>query len=144
MLFSSFWLLDTWYVRSQVFRSFLLTNDPQQGNYWSFTLAGYFMPIILLKNNVGNVADSVSETYRQYIYIYLPGVLGAVLALFSVQLPLIGRKWSMVISALLQGLSMAMYTQVKNTAGYVGLNALEYIMQTVSLVGIMLSWGTKC
>lgn len=27
---------------------------------------------------------------------------------------------------------MAMYTQVGNTAGYVGLNALEYIMQTVS------------
>jgi hypothetical protein len=27
---------------------------------------------------------------------------------------------------------MAMYTQVRNTAGYVGLNALEYIMQTVS------------
>jgi hypothetical protein len=30
-------------------------------------------------------------------------------------------------------LSMAMYTQVKTTAGYVGLNALEYIMQTVCL-----------
>ena len=29
---------------------------------------------------------------------------------------------------------MAMYTQVKSTAGYVGLNALEYIMQTVSKV----------
>lgn len=27
---------------------------------------------------------------------------------------------------------MAMYTQVENTAGFVGLNALEYIMQTVS------------
>lgn len=27
---------------------------------------------------------------------------------------------------------MAMYTQVRTTAGYVGLNALEYIMQTVS------------
>lgn len=26
---------------------------------------------------------------------------------------------------------MAMYTQVKTTAGYVGLNALEYVMQTV-------------
>jgi hypothetical protein len=25
---------------------------------------------------------------------------------------------------------MAMYTQVRSTAGYVGLNALEYIMQT--------------
>ena len=29
---------------------------------------------------------------------------------------------------------MAMYTQVSNTAAYVGLNALEYIMQTVSAV----------
>jgi hypothetical protein len=27
---------------------------------------------------------------------------------------------------------MAMYTQVSSTAAYVGLNALEYIMQTVS------------
>ena len=106
-------------------------TDHSQGNYWSFTLAGYFLPIVLLNNNVDSGANSVSETYRQYIYIYLPGVLGAVLALFSVQLPLIGRKWSLVISAALQGLSMAMYTQVKNTAGYVGLNALEYIMQTV-------------
>ena len=66
------------------------------------------------------------------MYIYLPGILGAVVALASVQMPLLARKWSLVISALLQGLSMAMYTQVKNTAGYVGLNALEYIMQSVS------------
>jgi hypothetical protein len=38
----------------------------------------------------------------------------------------------LVFSAICQGLAMAMYTQVKTTAGYVGLNALEYIMQTVS------------
>lgn len=72
----------------------------------------------------------MTETYRQYIYIYLPGILGAVIALFSVQLPLIGRKWSLVFSAFCQGLAMAMYTQVRTTAGYVGLNALAYIMQT--------------
>ena len=77
----------------------------------------------------------MTDTYRQYIYIYLPGIVGAILALFSVQLPLIGRKWSLVLSAILQGLSMAMYTQVKTTAGYVGLNAMEYVMQTVSFVG---------
>jgi hypothetical protein len=74
----------------------------------------------------------VSDTYQQYIIIYAPGIIGAVLALFSVQLPLLGRKWSLVFSAICQGLAMAMYTQVKTTAGYVGLNALEYIMQTVS------------
>jgi hypothetical protein len=73
----------------------------------------------------------VSGTYRNYLIIYSPGIIGAILALFSIQLPLIGRKWSLVISAALQGLSMALYTQVKTTAGYVGLNAFEYVMQTV-------------
>jgi hypothetical protein len=91
----------------------------------------------LLRNNVNAGDDTVTDTYREYVYIYLPGVIGAVIALYSVQLPLIGRKWSLVISAALQGLSMAMYTQVRTTAGYVGLNALEYIMQTVSSYIIM-------
>ncbi|KAL7940886.1 sugar transporter-like protein [Trichoderma barbatum] len=110
--------------------TFVLLGLAYMGNYWSFNLAGAFLPIILLRNNVDAGADTVEATYREYVYIYLPGVIGAVIALFSVQLPLIGRKWSLVISAALQGLSMAMYTQVKNAAGYVGLNALEYIMQT--------------
>lgn len=109
---------------------FVLLAIAYMGDYWSFNLAGNFLPIILLRNEVSSGSGSTAETYRHYIYIYLPGILGAVLGLFSVQLPLIGRKWSLVISAILQGLAMAMYTQVYNTAGYVGLNAFEYIMQT--------------
>jgi hypothetical protein len=89
------------------------------------------LPIILLRNNVDEGRGTVQDTYQQYIIIYAPGILGAVLALASVQLPLLGRKWSLVFSAICQGLSMAMYTQVNNTKAYVGLNALEYIMQTV-------------
>lgn len=109
---------------------FVLLAIAYMGDYWSFNLAGAYLPIILLRNNVDNGQGTVTETYRQYIYIYLPGVIGAVIALLAVQLPLVGRKWSLVFSAACQGLSMAMYTQVKTTAGYVGLNALEYIMQT--------------
>ena len=89
------------------------------------------MPLVLLRFNV-DLGNSAEETYRQYVYIYLPGIIGAVIGLFSVQLPLVGRKWSLVFSAAMQGLSMALYTQVRNVPGYVGLNALEYIMQTVS------------
>lgn len=89
------------------------------------------MPIILLRNNVDEGRGTVKDTYEQYLIIYGPGIIGAILALVSVQLPLVGRKWSLVFSAICQGLSMAMYTQVNSTAGYVGLNALEYIMQTV-------------
>ena len=109
---------------------------PAQGDYWSFNLAGAYLPIVLLQFNVSTGSGTVTETYRQYVYIYLPGILGAVLALISVQLPLVGRKWSLVFSALCQGLSMALYTQVRSTAGYVGLNALEYVMQTVGCIQI--------
>ena len=92
------------------------------------------MPIILYRNTVNNGQNSVSDVYRQYVYIYLPGILGAVLALIFVQLPLLGRKWSLVGAAILQGVGMAMYTQVNTTAAYVGLNAFAYIMQTVSFI----------
>jgi MFS family permease len=114
--------------------TFVLLGIAYMGDYWSFNLAGNFLPIILLRNNVDKGQGTVQDTYVQYIIIYAPGILGAVLALISVQMPLVGRKWSLVFSAVCQGLSMAMYTQVKTTAGYVGLNALEYIMQTVRLL----------
>ncbi|KAH4020823.1 hypothetical protein HBI38_172210 [Parastagonospora nodorum] len=109
---------------------FILLGIAYMGDYWSFNLAGNFLPIILLRNNVSNGRGTVQDTYKQYIIIYTPGILGAILALASVQMPLLGRKWSLVFSAICQGLSMAMYTQVDSTAAYVGLNALEYIMQT--------------
>ena len=108
-----------------------MSQEPRpQAHVRSFNLAGAFLPIILLHNNVSSGRVTVSDTYAQYIYIYLPGIIGAFIALFSVRLPLLGRKWSLVVSAALQGLAMAMYTQVKTTAGYVGLNAFEYVMQT--------------
>jgi hypothetical protein len=113
---------------------FVLLAIAYAGDYWSFNLAGAFLPIILLRNNVSSGRGTVSDTYEQYLIIYGPGIIGAILALASVQMPLLGRKWSLVFSAICQGLAMAMYTQVTSTAGYVGLNALEYIMQTVRII----------
>lgn len=74
----------------------------------------------------------MTDTYQQYIIIYAPGIIEAILALIFAQMPLIGRKWSLVFSALCQGISVAICTLVKNKDGYFSLNALEYIMQTVS------------
>ncbi|GHJ85331.1 hypothetical protein NliqN6_1733 [Naganishia liquefaciens] len=100
------------------------------GDFWSFNIAGSYLPIILNNRNVSSGQNSVYDTYEQYIIIYAPGIIGCVIAMLAIQLPVLGRKWSLVLSAALQGLSMAMYTQVRSTAGYVGLNALEYIMQS--------------
>jgi hypothetical protein len=96
---------------------FVLFAITYAGDYWSFNLAGAFLPIVLLQNNVSTGRGTVVETYRQYIYIALPGILGAGLALLSVSLPLFGRKWSLVMSAAVQGLSMALYTQVRTIIG---------------------------
>lgn len=112
-------------------RTRILLTRSTQGDYWSFNLASQFLPLILLRNEL-NPSGSVTQTYLHYIYIYTPGIVGAIIAMASVQLPLVGRKWSLVFSALCQGVAMAMYTQVNNIAAYVGLNAFEYIMQTVS------------
>jgi hypothetical protein len=45
----------------------------------------------------------------QYISLILQRLynpLGAIMAMFAVQLPVIGRKWSLVIGAALQGVGM--------------------------------------
>ncbi len=90
------------------------------------------LPIVLLRNNVSS-GNGTRHRHLPRVRLHLSTWSDRSRHRPSlVQLPLLGRKWSLVVSAALQGLSMAMYTQVKSTAGYVGLNALEYIMQTVS------------
>jgi len=115
--FSNFKSLKGLFTNRLQLMCFTLLAFAYMGDYWSFNLAGSFLPLILLRRNISNGATTVTETYRQYIYIYLPGIIGAILGLFSVSLPLVGRKWSLVFSALCQGIAMAMYTQVYNTAG---------------------------
>ncbi len=71
--------------------------------------AGSFLPIILARNNATS-GTSVTETYRQYVYIYLPGVLGTILAMVAVQLPLIGRKVRIVLRVVLGTVSDTSFT----------------------------------
>ncbi|SCV67278.1 BQ2448_5924 [Microbotryum intermedium] len=99
------------------------------GDFWSFNLAASFLPIILARRGQ-TAGQSVTETYRLTIYVYLPGILGTVLAAACVELPGAGRKWSLVFGAIVQGVSTAMYTQVDTIKASVGLNALEYTMQS--------------
>lgn len=47
-----------------------------------------------------------------------------------VEVPGIGRKWSLVFGAIIQGVAMALYTQATTIRASVGLNALEYIAQS--------------
>ncbi|KAH7305610.1 major facilitator superfamily domain-containing protein [Rhexocercosporidium sp. MPI-PUGE-AT-0058] len=100
-------------------------------DYWAFSVAGSFLPTILLrKNSAINV--SVSETFRDYVIIYLPGILGVALGALMVYVPRIGRKWAMVFAAALMGISLFLFSTVNTRASKIGFNLMEYFFQSMS------------
>lgn len=74
---------------------------------------------------------SVGETYRNYIIIYLPGTVGVLLGALMYAVPLIGRKWGMVISSALMGVSLFLFATVNTEASNIGLNLMEYFFQSM-------------
>lgn len=46
---------------------FILLGITYMGDYWSFNLAGNFLPLILLRNNVSTGRGTVRDTYQQYV-----------------------------------------------------------------------------
>jgi len=99
-------------------------------DFWGFTVAGTYLPTILaIKNGAINV--SLKATYRSYVYIYLPGIVGVVLGSLMYNVPNVGRKWTMVISSGLMGASIFIFSAVNTEASNIGLNVMEYFFQSM-------------
>lgn len=95
-------------------------------DYWGFTIAGGFLPLILRRKSVSLGLDLLA-TYRSYVYIYLfgiPGVLAGTLI----------YKWRMLslfLSAGLFGAMLFTFTAVNSQASYIGINGLVYFFQSM-------------
>ncbi|MCJ1332739.1 hypothetical protein MMC10_009433 [Thelotrema lepadinum] len=100
-------------------------------DFWGFTLAGAFTPIILAKKNASDSTLDIYDTYRSYVYIYLPGILGVVLGVLGYDLPRVGRKWTMVFSSAMMAMSLFLFATVNNQASNIGLSILEYFFQSM-------------
>ncbi|KAI8304284.1 hypothetical protein K4K61_006248 [Colletotrichum sp. SAR11_59] len=99
-------------------------------DFWGFTVAGHYLPSILaLKNGKAHV--SLSATYAAYIYTYAPGIVGVLLGALMYHVPAIGRKWTMVISSALMGISIILFSTVDTRAKNEGLFAMEYFFQSM-------------
>lgn len=99
-------------------------------DYFGFSIAGVYLPLILRDRGIeSNV--SLSETYRNYMAVYAPGIAACILGAYMIELPKFGRQWSMVVASSLMAVSMFVYTTVSSQAGSVGLNAMEYFMQSL-------------
>ncbi|KAI4636514.1 hypothetical protein J4E83_001469 [Alternaria metachromatica] len=99
-------------------------------DYWGFTVAGTYLPQILAVKN-GALDLSLRYTYRSYIFIYLPGVLGVVLGTLSYRASRVGRKWTMVVSSALMGISIFLFSSVNSAASNIGFNVMEYFFQSM-------------
>ncbi|KAF1846552.1 MFS general substrate transporter [Cucurbitaria berberidis CBS 394.84] len=99
-------------------------------DYWGFTIAGTYLPLILaLKNGVLHL--SLRFTYRSYIYIYTPGIVGVLLGTLSYRAPRIGRKWTMVVSAALRGVAVFLFSSIDSAASNIGFNVMENFCQSI-------------
>jgi hypothetical protein len=49
-------------------------------DFWAFNIAGYFLPFILRAKGVDTGTQTVDETYRSYVWIYLPGITATFVA----------------------------------------------------------------
>lgn len=54
--------------------------------------SGTYLPTVLALKN-GSISLSLKFTYRSYIAIYAPGIVGVVLGSLMYGVPQVGRKW---------------------------------------------------
>ena len=94
------------------------------------TYEGTYLPTILAFKN-SSIKLSLTFTYRTYLAIYTPGIVGVVLGAMMYRVPAIGRKWTMVVSSGLMGISIFVFSAVNNEASNIGLNMMEYFFQSM-------------
>ncbi|CAI6228232.1 unnamed protein product [Periconia digitata] len=95
-----------------------------------FTRAGFYLPqIIALKN--GALSLSLRYTYCSYIFIYFPGTIGVLLGSLLYRTRYFGRKYTMVLSSALMGISILAFSTINTAASTIGLNMTEYIFQSM-------------
>ncbi|GAA6042999.1 hypothetical protein JCM8097_003880 [Rhodosporidiobolus ruineniae] len=98
--------------------------------FFSFSIAGGYLPLILRQKGI-DTSMSLNETYRSYVIIYLPGITATILGSFLMEIPHLGRKGAMVISAALMGTSLFLFSTIESQAAYTGMNLLEYWAQSL-------------
>ena len=74
---------------------------------------------------------SLRDTYRSYIFIYMPGVFGVLLRTLAYRAPRIGRKWTMVFSSALMAASIFLFSSINSAASNIGFNVMEYFFQSM-------------
>ncbi|CAD6446589.1 80516420-5957-43be-ab05-25ef7b9f1f96 [Sclerotinia trifoliorum] len=99
-------------------------------DYWGFSVAGAFLPTILARKGLDHKVG-YAETYRNFVIIYMPGIVGVSLGALMVKVPRVGRRLSMIFSSALMATSFFLFAAVNTQAANVGLSVMEYFFQSM-------------
>ena len=86
----------------------------------AYPLYNVFLPSYLMSRGAAEGVTSQYITWRNYAIVNMCGIFGPVLAGFMCRVPLLGRKYTMVIGALITMVFFFAYTQVKTPAQNLG------------------------
>ena len=95
-------------------------------DYWGFTIAGGFLPTVLLRKNAA-LDISLRTTYRNYCIIYIWGIPGVLLGTTIYRF----RYVSLLVSSALFGAMLFVFTAVHDQVSYIAINALVYFFQSM-------------
>ncbi|KAH6678394.1 major facilitator superfamily domain-containing protein [Halenospora varia] len=95
-------------------------------DYWGFSVTGKcFLANDSCSEKLLNQL-SISMTYRDYVIIYLSGIVGVALGAAMVYVSRIGRKWAMVTSSALMDVSLFLFAAVNTQTSNSMFNAVLY------------------
>jgi MFS family permease len=63
--------------------------------------------------------------------IYLPGTIGVLLGTLAYRIPVLGRKYTMVLSSAMMGVTIFLFSSVNSAASNIGFSLLEYFFQSM-------------
>ena len=100
-------------------------------DYWGFTVAGFYLPTIVAAKNSAAGTTDLESTYRSYVWIYLPGIVGVLLGVLCYDLPRVGRQVTMVVSSALMAVSLFLFSSITSYSSNIGLSVMEYFFQSM-------------
>ncbi|KHJ34108.1 putative sugar transporter [Erysiphe necator] len=97
-----------------------------------YPLFNGFLPQYLSKGQKAT-GEVVSEytTYRNYVIISIMGIPGSILAYYTVDLPYIGRRGTMIVSTFICGIMLFLFTISFQASFQLGISAVESLFQNV-------------
>ena len=106
--------------------------------YGYFTAEETYLPRILARKN-GMLDISLRFTYYGLVLTFVPGIFGAAIASLGYRISHGGRKYTMMVSALLVALALCLFVTSNGRSSNIVLASMEFFFRTI-FTSVLYAW----